>query len=904
MSASSAACALTRGHDAWTAIAVSACVGIILLGLGTLAGLLIGRQRVQKLESKSLDNKLQKLERCLATDGPSGRLLHPFVVIRAQDFLSMGKIVKYEDLRRAGLHVVLDTMNALKEFERKERILFLSHQWTSFVEPDHTGQHYVTMIAALQRVQTANKWPLERVFIWLDYSCVPQLHRPTQELAILSISIYSSRAHAFVAVVPTTKHKETCEPCTAESYQYRLWTRAECFTHLLTNGPDSMWIATEPNPSRVIPMPREWLRGSALQIFQGESTCCQRGHVGVERCDRELLVEPVLGMYGRLYARTKVARERHGTRLYSVRRRSSMTDGGLESKSLFELNVWKKQPSASDQPIQANDSELETFALLESLEALIFPSSFQYQCSTNEGGADGDETRELFGTLVPLMKLIIDDDRSLQRRLNLQQSRLLARRNNFEKTLHNKPSQRVKARRFSLSRLITGDVAEQNQSGFQLTEENLRLSEQTAQLGEGSMYPEALALRNSMAVRNGARCGTAQAMTRASQCTTIRAEESSCATCTHIAFAFAGRGGASSAHGGGNIQCGACAGVCEDAMGCTPDPGASALDGAQRRQPSMKRQQSNVSISEHLEVVDSKNVVERRRRGSASHEGIFEKHGRRLSLNQSKLQQTSNERNERAAKLAHRWSFPCHYELARAGHDAHFASAQMAVTATSDETVKVGIGLDDRLTLAASITLARRRAAWLDGEKEFTANSSRHLSYSHRARNSARGGTTWHGRRLSRWLQDHTSGFRGRACSLNSRHSQSTQDLSEESKLARQDKWRETAKRAEQARGAFLSEFSSKLSLNMPKPNLRTSILSRPTAEGGRPFAMGALRRSSCRSSTRSRTGSVESISDDQMKRLSASQPTAVQRSIVRKPASLAPGEAPATNGRHHANVV
>ena len=104
-------------------------------------------------------------------------------------------------------------------------------------------------------------------------------------------------------------------------------------------------------------------------------------------------------------ARTKVARERHGTRLYSVRRRSSMTDGGLESKSLFELSVWKKQPSASDQPIQANDSELETFALLESLEALIFPSSFQYQCSTNEGGADGDETRELFGTLVPLMKV-------------------------------------------------------------------------------------------------------------------------------------------------------------------------------------------------------------------------------------------------------------------------------------------------------------------------------------------------------------------------------------------------------------------------------------------------------------------------------------------------------------------
>ena len=138
---------------------------------------------------------------------------------------------------------------------------------------------------------------------------MPQLHRPTQELAIASISVYSSRAHAFIAVVPPVRHADTGDTCDADTYQQRLWTRAECLTHLLVNSTDSMWVATRPEPSGCVKMPPEWLHGSVLCIFDGRSTCCDRLHSGTTRCDRELLVQPLLGLYGKMYAEHKVVKE-------------------------------------------------------------------------------------------------------------------------------------------------------------------------------------------------------------------------------------------------------------------------------------------------------------------------------------------------------------------------------------------------------------------------------------------------------------------------------------------------------------------------------------------------------------------------------------------------------------------
>ena len=107
-----------------------------------------------------------------------------------------------------------------------------------------------------------------------SYSCVPQAHRATQELAISSISVYSSRAHAFVAVCPEIRHTDTGEMCDAETYQGRLWVRAEILSHLLINGRDTMWVATGAKPSLCVRMPPEWVRGSTVRVFDGEVRRC------------------------------------------------------------------------------------------------------------------------------------------------------------------------------------------------------------------------------------------------------------------------------------------------------------------------------------------------------------------------------------------------------------------------------------------------------------------------------------------------------------------------------------------------------------------------------------------------------------------------------------------------------
>ena len=47
----------------------------------------------------------------------------------------------------------------------------------------------------------------------------------------------------------------------------------------------------------------------AVRVFDGLSTCCYREHVGMQKCVRELLAQPLLGLYGKLYAEAKTALE-------------------------------------------------------------------------------------------------------------------------------------------------------------------------------------------------------------------------------------------------------------------------------------------------------------------------------------------------------------------------------------------------------------------------------------------------------------------------------------------------------------------------------------------------------------------------------------------------------------------
>ena len=83
------------------------------------------------------------------------------------------------------------------------------------------------MVAAVKQVAEANKWPLHLVYVWVDYSSIPQKNRKSQESAINSLALYASLADALVIIAPDGRHASNDSLVSRESYQKRMWCRAE-----------------------------------------------------------------------------------------------------------------------------------------------------------------------------------------------------------------------------------------------------------------------------------------------------------------------------------------------------------------------------------------------------------------------------------------------------------------------------------------------------------------------------------------------------------------------------------------------------------------------------------------------------------------------------------------------------
>jgi len=174
------------------------------------------------------------------------------------------------------------------------RIIFFSHQWTSRTRPDHTGEQYETMVAAIGRVVKANTWDVDRVWIWADYCSIPQRSRGMQKLAIASLAGYSSVAHAFVIVAPPVMHEDTGLLCDVRTYNRRMWCRAENLCHSMRNGTAYMWVATGTGAADIVKQADdEAFLWSNLRVFGGEATMEE---------DKLTLVVPILGLYAELYA--------------------------------------------------------------------------------------------------------------------------------------------------------------------------------------------------------------------------------------------------------------------------------------------------------------------------------------------------------------------------------------------------------------------------------------------------------------------------------------------------------------------------------------------------------------------------------------------------------------------------
>lgn len=241
-----------------------------------------------------------------ATLNESIRALHqldyPLHLIRGDEFVSEGKLVRHEVLRNTHKLTVLDSLGDVDAFiDAGKHVVFFSHQWTSFSLPDPTNGQYSCMVNALKELVKRSGWDenLKDVFVWVDYSCIPQANPSTQNLAIRSLAAYASSATFFIICAPDTKHADLDDMCDLDTYQRRMWCRAEQVCHSMRNGTQGMYLASGGGTDLVVVRP-DFFQES-LRVFDGDLTCCRLEHKGSPACDRQSLVVPLLGLYGELF---------------------------------------------------------------------------------------------------------------------------------------------------------------------------------------------------------------------------------------------------------------------------------------------------------------------------------------------------------------------------------------------------------------------------------------------------------------------------------------------------------------------------------------------------------------------------------------------------------------------------
>ena len=173
------------------------------------------------------------------------RLGFPFCVVRFSTFKQMGRFLKHEEARNNGQLVMLDTWAEAVAFGRDHPIVFNSHQWLGWAEPDPVNIHYPVMVTAGEALCAQRGIAESDLFMWVDVLSIPQANLSSKLTAISTIAVYACCCEFFVACVPTTTHADSRCTCDAESYLRRGWCRLEQWAFMSVHGIRNMFMAGE-----------------------------------------------------------------------------------------------------------------------------------------------------------------------------------------------------------------------------------------------------------------------------------------------------------------------------------------------------------------------------------------------------------------------------------------------------------------------------------------------------------------------------------------------------------------------------------------------------------------------------------------------------------------------------------
>ncbi|KAL3913250.1 MAG: hypothetical protein SGPRY_008050, partial [Prymnesium sp.] len=216
---------------------------------------------------------------------------YPMCVIKFDTFRTFDSVKRHEFCREEGHLVTLDTWEEICEFASKNRILFISHQWLGFDEPDPNREHYHAIMKvragfssvcasfvinqecvpqAADALCSLKSIDPSMLFIWIDYMSMPQKCKATAKCAISSLCVYTAASKFFIVCTPPAWHVDRKvqsgspflflplpmvsapqEPVDGNTYLKRGWCRFEQWARLTTGGIHVRGVIGVPSPARI-----------------------------------------------------------------------------------------------------------------------------------------------------------------------------------------------------------------------------------------------------------------------------------------------------------------------------------------------------------------------------------------------------------------------------------------------------------------------------------------------------------------------------------------------------------------------------------------------------------------------------------------------------------------------------
>eukprot|EP00400_MALV-I_sp_L67-5_P000589 gene589-1008_t len=225
----------------------------------------------------------------------------PMHTVPIQDLLQWDRMHPHHEVKEMGNFVVLDPQKEpIKKTLKKRKVIFVSHQWVGYKEPDPDGIQFDALRGALNNLlagevihpaDSAKQLPgvpkptrfdkmLRDALVWIDYYSIPQAttEQESKDMlkAIASLPAYVQEASLMLILAPVVPRPDQNEDCDFPSWLARGWCRLEVAASFLVPRIDCTQILVE-GPDTMRLMCADWF-AYRESVGHGNFSCCDLGH--------------------------------------------------------------------------------------------------------------------------------------------------------------------------------------------------------------------------------------------------------------------------------------------------------------------------------------------------------------------------------------------------------------------------------------------------------------------------------------------------------------------------------------------------------------------------------------------------------------------------------------------------